>query len=42
MFTRAEIICSLKHVRGLAQYGWTNVRQCPLDCVVFAEGASLF
>ena len=39
MFKHVEIICSLKHVRGFAPHGWTNVRQCHLACVGFAEGA---
>ena len=39
MFKRVEIICSLKHVRGFAPYGWTNVRQRHLACFGFAEGA---
>ena len=34
-----EIIYSLKHVRDFGQNGWTNVRQCHLGCVGFAEGA---
>ena len=28
MFKRTEIISSLRHVRGFALYGWTNVTQC--------------
>ena len=39
MFKRVEIICLLKHARGFAPYGWTNLRQCYLACVGFAEGA---
>ena len=39
MFKRVEIFCSLKHVRGFAPYGWTNVRQLHLTCVGFEEGA---
>ena len=38
MFKRVGIICSLKHVRGFAPYGWSNVRQRHLACVGFAEG----
>ena len=39
MFKSVEIFCSLKHVRGFAPYGWTNVRQLHLTCVGFEEGA---
>ena len=39
MFKQVEIFCSLKHIRGFAPYGWTNVRQLHLTCVGFEEGA---
>ena len=39
MFKFVEIICSLKHVRGFAPYGWINPRQRHLACVRFTEGA---
>ena len=42
MFKRVEIFCLLKRVRGLAPYGWANVRKRNLTYVGFAEGAFLF
>ena len=38
MLKGVEIFYSLKHVRGFAPYGWTNVRQCHLTCSGFVEG----
>ena len=37
MFKCVEIFCSLKHVRGFAPYGWTNVRQCHLTSSGFCR-----
>ena len=39
MFKRVVIFCLLKRVRRFAPDGWTNVRECHLTCVGFAEGA---
>ena len=39
MFKRVEIICLLKHFRGFAPYGWTNVRQRHLASAGLVEGA---